>query len=46
MCRRYVRWVMSNPEDKLEHKKNGLVVPAGTVQTVNARIEPSVFRRC
>jgi len=46
MCRRYVRWVMSNPVDKPEHKKNGRVVPAGIVQTVNERIDPSVFRRC
>jgi uncharacterized protein (DUF2235 family) len=46
MCRRYVRWVMSNPVDKPEHKKNGRVVPAGIVQTVNERIDSSVFRRC
>lgn len=45
-CQRYVRWVMSDPVDKPEHKKNGQMVPAGRVQTVNERIDLSVFRRC
>jgi len=45
-CRRYVRWVMADPVDKPEHKKNGQVVPAGRVETVNERIDLSVFLRC
>ena len=45
-CQRYVRWVMSNPVDKPEHKRNGHIVPAGTAETVNERIDLSVFRRC
>jgi len=45
-CQRYIRWVMSDPVDKPEHKKNGQVVPAGRVETVNERIDLSVFRRC
>jgi uncharacterized protein (DUF2235 family) len=44
--KRYVRWVMSDPVDKLEHKKNGQMIPPGRVETVNERIDPSVFRRC
>ncbi len=45
-CQRYTRWVMSDAVDKPAHKKNGQMVPAGQVQTVNERIDPSVFRRC
>jgi uncharacterized protein (DUF2235 family) len=44
-CQRYVRWVMSDPVDRPEHRKNGQIVPAGRVETVNERIDPSVFRR-
>jgi len=46
LFQRYVRWVMSDPKEKPEHTKNGQVIPAGTVRTVNERIDPSVFRRC
>jgi uncharacterized protein (DUF2235 family) len=46
VCRRYVRWVMSAPVSKPEHRKNRQTVPVGTVQTVNERIDISVFRRC
>lgn len=45
-CQRYIRWVMSNPLDKPEHKRNGYSVPAGRVETVNERIDLSVFQRC
>ena len=45
-CQRYVRWVMSDPVDKPEHKRNGHLVPAGMVETVNERIDLSVLQRC
>jgi uncharacterized protein (DUF2235 family) len=45
-CQRYIRWVMSDPVMKMAHKKNGQMVRAGQVQTVNERIDLSVFRRC
>ena len=45
-CQRYTRWVMSEPVDKPAHKRNGQMVPAGRVQTVNERIDESVFHRC
>lgn len=45
-CQRYIRWVMAEPVDKPEHKRNGQIVPAGRVQTVNERIDVSVFQRC
>jgi uncharacterized protein (DUF2235 family) len=44
--KRYVRWVMSGPKEKAEHRKNGRLVPAGIVQTVNERIDLSIIRRC
>lgn len=44
--KRYVRWVMADAVDKPEHKKNGQTVPAGRVETVNERIDLSVFLRC
>jgi hypothetical protein len=37
---------MSKPVSKPGHQQNGLVVPAGTLQTVNERIDPSVSPRC
>ncbi len=46
LFKRYVRWVMSAPKEKPEHKRNGRLVPAGIVQTVNERIDLSVIRRC
>jgi hypothetical protein len=45
-CQRYVRWVMSDPVDKPEHMRNGHLVPAGRVETVNERIDLSVLQRC
>jgi uncharacterized protein (DUF2235 family) len=45
-CQRYVRWVMANPMDKPEHKRNRRTIPAGRVQTVNERIDLSVLKRC
>lgn len=42
----YVRWVMSDPVRKAAHHKGLRTIPAGTVETVNERIDPSVFRRC
>ena len=44
--RRYVRWVMSDPVRKEAHQSGLRAVPAGTVTTVNERIDLSVFRRC
>jgi hypothetical protein len=46
LFKRYVRWVMSAPKEKPEHKKNGRVVPAGIVHTVNERVDLSVIHRC
>lgn len=46
LFKRYVRWVMSAAKEKPEHKRNGRLVPAGIVQTVNERIDLSVIRRC
>ena len=37
---------MSAPVDKPEHRKNGQIVPAGIVETVNERIDESMFQRC
>ena len=45
-CQRYMRWVMSDAVQKPEHRRNGRIVPAGIVQTVNERIDLSVFQRC
>lgn len=43
---RYVRWVMSDPVEKKAHWKGKRKIEDGTVQTVNERIDLSVFRRC
>ena len=44
--KRYVRWLMSDPVRKEEHWKGQSYIPAGCVETVNERIDLSVFRRC
>jgi uncharacterized protein (DUF2235 family) len=44
--KRYVRWVMSDPVKKEPHWKGTTRIDAGWVETVNERIDPSVFRRC
>jgi uncharacterized protein (DUF2235 family) len=41
VARRYERWIMADPVQKTGHW-----APAGTVHTVNERIDLSVFRRC
>ena len=46
LFQRYTRWVMADPIKKPEHQKNGQTIPAGVVQTVNERLDLSVFRRC
>jgi len=44
--KRYVRWVMSDPVEKEAHWKGKTRIEAGWVETVNERIDLSVFRRC
>ena len=44
--KRYVRWVMSDPVEKQTHWKGKAKIEAGWVETVNERIDLSVFRRC
>ena len=44
--KRYVRWVMSDPVEKQTHWKRKAKIEAGWVETVNERIDLSVFRRC
>jgi uncharacterized protein (DUF2235 family) len=44
--KRYVRWVMSYPVKKEAHVKGNQTIGAGTVETVNERIDLSIFRRC
>lgn len=44
--KRYVRWVMSEPVRKEPHWKGSRRIEAGWVQTVNERIDISVFNRC
>jgi len=44
--KRYVRRVMSDPVTKEAHWKGRTWVPKGSVETVNERIDHSVFRRC
>lgn len=42
----YLRWVMSKPIPKSAHWKGKTQIEDGWVQTVNERIDPSVFYRC
>jgi hypothetical protein len=42
----YLRWVMSNPVKKTAHWKGKRRIGDGWVETVNERIDESVFRRC
>lgn len=44
--KRYVRWVMSDPVKKEAHWKGTTKIDAGWVETVNERIDLSVFQRC
>jgi uncharacterized protein (DUF2235 family) len=44
--KRYIRWVMSDPVEKVAHWKGKIKVQAGQVKTVNERIDASVFLRC
>ena len=44
--KRYVRWVMSDPVEKQTRWKRNSKTEAGWVETVNERIDLSVFRRC
>jgi uncharacterized protein (DUF2235 family) len=44
--KRYVRWVMSDPKPKAAHWKGKTRIDDGWVETVNERIDLSVFRRC
>ncbi len=44
--KRYVRWVMPDPVEKTPHWKGTIRIEAGRVETVNERIDLSVFRRC
>jgi uncharacterized protein (DUF2235 family) len=44
--KRYVRWVMSDPVEKQTRWKRNAKTEAGWVETVNERIDLSVFRRC
>ena len=44
--RRYVRWVMSDPKLKAAHWKGRSFIQDGWVETVNERVDLSVFRRC
>jgi hypothetical protein len=46
VARRYVRWVMGDPVGKPAHWKDKTWIPAGRAETVNERIDLSVFRRC
>ena len=43
---RYIRWVMSEPKLKAAHWKGRSRIEDGWVETVNERIDLSVFRRC
>jgi hypothetical protein len=42
----YIRWIMSAPIKKEPHLKGDQKIGAGLVETVNERIDLSVFRRC
>ena len=44
--KRYIRWVMSELVKKEPHWKGTTKIEAGWVETVNERIDLSVFRRC
>lgn len=44
--RRYVRWVMADPVQKKAHWKGTTRIEDGWVETVNERIDLSVFHRC
>jgi uncharacterized protein (DUF2235 family) len=44
--KRYVRWVMCSPVQKQAHWKGRRKIEDGWVETVNERIDLSVFRRC
>jgi uncharacterized protein (DUF2235 family) len=44
--KRYLRWVMSDPIKKEAHMKGNQSIGAGFVETVNERIDLSIFRRC
>lgn len=44
--KRYLRWVMSDPIKKEAHMKGNQSIGAGLVETVNERIDLSIFRRC
>ena len=44
--KRHVRWVMSDPVCKEAHWKGATKIDDGWVETVNERIDMSVFRRC
>ncbi len=44
--RPYLRWIMSDPVRKEAHCKGKRRIEAGWVETVNERIDLSVFRRC
>jgi uncharacterized protein (DUF2235 family) len=44
--RRYERWVLASPVRKQAGEANATRTQSGTVQTVNERIDHSVFRRC
>lgn len=44
--RRYVRWVMADPVQKKAHWKGTTKIEDGWVESVNERIDLSVFRRC
>jgi uncharacterized protein (DUF2235 family) len=44
--KRYVRWVMAEPVKKPPQVRSGKITPSGWVETVNERIDPSVFQRC
>ena len=44
--KRYERWVMADPVKKEAHWKGTRKIDAGWVETVNERIDLSVFRRC
>jgi hypothetical protein len=44
--KRYLRWVMSDQVEKQTHWKGKSKIEAGWVETVNERIDLSVFRRC
>jgi uncharacterized protein (DUF2235 family) len=44
--RRYLRWVKSEPVKKQAHWKGTSRIEDGFVETVNERIDLSIFRRC